>query len=105
MGSIFSGEGLQAGLDAARQYVSGVFIGDPVEITLKIVRSILDLVGLAAVVVLIIAGIRLITSMGEDEPRDHAKRMIRNVLIGIILIVLSRVIVSWVLQSVTDALR
>ncbi len=101
MESLVSGGGLDAGLEAARLYLRGVFTGSPQAVVTQILAALLDLVGLIAVGALLWAGLLLITSGGEQERRDRAVRVVRNALIGLLLILFSRVIVSLVLRTLT----
>ncbi len=63
------------------------------ELILMIISFVLDITLLLAVIAIIIAGIYLITSNGEEGQKDKAKKIIFYAIIGIILILLSRVIV------------
>ena len=57
---------------------------------------VLNFLALISVIYLIIAGIRLITSQGEEEAKDKAKKTILYVLAGLLLILFARVIVGFV---------
>lgn len=61
--------------------------------TLAVINILLAVAGLIAVLVLIIAGFRYVTSFGNEEAVGGAKKMIINALIGIVVIILSFVIV------------
>jgi len=61
-----------------------------------IVETVLDFVLLLAVVFVIVAGIRLIVSGGDEAQKDQAKKTIIYVIVGIVIILLARVIVSFV---------
>lgn len=63
---------------------------------IDLVVVVLDFVLLLAVVFVIVAGIRLIVSGGDDGQKDTAKKTIIYVIVGIIVILLARVIVSFV---------
>ena len=63
---------------------------------INLVKLVLDFVALAAVVVVVIAGIRLILSQGSDEQKDKAKKTIFYALIGLIVVLFARVIVGLV---------
>ncbi|MEK7218122.1 MAG: pilin [Patescibacteria group bacterium] len=66
----------------------------------KIIVFILDFVALIAIVFIIIAGIRLIVSQGEDEAKDKAKKSIIYVIVGLIVILLARLIVGFITGTV-----
>ena len=54
----------------------------------------LNFLALIAVVIVIIAGMRLIISQGDDEQKDKAKKAIFYALAGLIIVLFARVIVS-----------
>lgn len=62
----------------------------------EVVKIVLDFVLLVAVVYVIVAGIRLIVSGGEEGEKDKAKQTIIYVIVGIIVVLFARVIVSLV---------
>lgn len=63
-------------------------------IIIKVLTAILNFLALVAVIVVVIAGIRLIVSQGEDEAKDKAKKTIIYALIGLVVVLFARVIVS-----------
>lgn len=89
----FTGPGLYGGLSWAG-LIAGPSPRNPVDLILTIINYILSFVSLAAVIVIIIAGIRLIISQGNDEEKDKAKKAILYAIIGLIIILISRIIVS-----------
>jgi hypothetical protein len=60
---------------------------------LKIINVALAVAGLIAVLFLIIGGFRYITSAGNEEVAEGAKKIIINAIIGVVVIILSFVIV------------
>jgi succinate dehydrogenase/fumarate reductase cytochrome b subunit len=62
----------------------------------NVITKILDFVILAAVVFVIVAGIRLVVSGGDEGQKDTAKKTIIYVIIGIIVVLFARVIVTFV---------
>ncbi len=62
----------------------------------NILTAVLNFLALIAVVVIVIAGIRLIVSQGEDEAKDKAKKTIFYALAGLVIVLFARVIVSLV---------
>ena len=66
------------------------------DLIVRLIQIVLDFVLLIAVVFVIIAGIRLIVSGGDEAQKDKAKQTIIYVIIGIIVILFARVIVSLV---------
>lgn len=61
-----------------------------------ILSAVLNFLALIAVIVIVIAGIRLIVSQGEEEPKDKAKKTIFYALAGLIVVLFAKVIVSLV---------
>ena len=62
----------------------------------EIIIAVLNFLALIAVVVVIIAGIRLIVSQGNDEEKDKAKKAIFYALAGLVIVLFARVIVGLV---------
>lgn len=93
---VYSGGGLSQGISDASGLGGISNISSISEIIIKIILFILDIALLLAVAVVIIAGIYLITSNGDEGQRDKAKKIIYYAIIGIIVILLSRVIVVFV---------
>ncbi len=58
--------------------------------------KVLDFITIVGVVFVVIAGIRLIISGGDEGEKDKAKKTIIYVIIGIIVVLLARVIVVFV---------
>lgn len=65
------------------------------DIILRALTFVLDFLALAAVVFIVIAGIRLIVSQGSDEQKDKAKKIILYVIIGLLVVLFARVIVGF----------
>ena len=65
---------------------------------MKVVNTALNLLALLAAVVIIIAGIRLIFSMGDEEGKETAKKTILYAVIGLIIVLLAKAIVTFVLS-------
>lgn len=65
------------------------------DVVIRILTMVLDFMALAAVIFIIIAGIRLIVSGGSDDSKDKAKKIILYVIIGLLIILFARVIVGF----------
>lgn len=63
---------------------------------IKVITTVLDFILLVAVVYVIVSGIRLIVSGGDEGEKDKAKTTIIYVIVGIIVVLLARVIVTFV---------
>jgi len=66
---------------------------------LNILGAILNLMALAAVVVIVVAGIRLIIGGQDEGQREKAKNTIVYAIIGLIVILLSSAIVNFVANN------
>ncbi len=69
-------------------------------VILNVITFVLDFLALAAVVFIIIAGIRLIVSQGNDDAKDKAKKTIISVIVGLLVVLFARVIVGFFTQTV-----
>ena len=63
---------------------------------ISLITKVLDFILLIAVVYVIVAGIRLIVSGGDEGEKDKAKQTIIYVIVGIIVVLFARVIVTFV---------
>lgn len=68
-----------------------------------ILATVLNFLALIAVVVVVIAGIRLIVSQGEDDAKDKAKKTIFYALIGLAVVLFARVIVGLITVYLADS--
>ena len=66
----------------------------------NVISYVLNFLALAAVVVIIIAGIRLVVSQGNEEQKNTAKKTIIYVIAGLIVILFARVIVGFFTETV-----
>ncbi|MEK7218994.1 MAG: hypothetical protein AAB728_06050 [Patescibacteria group bacterium] len=95
----FGGGGLDGGVDQAGEI--GVPNVDLRDLIIHIIEIVLNFVAIIAVAVVIYAGILLIISLGDDTRKDQAKKAILYMAIGLVIIILSRIIVSIVLLLAT----
>ncbi len=91
---VYNGGGLQDGVNSTGNF--NLPNADLRTVVLNILETVLSFLALAAVVVVIIAGIYLIVGLGSDESRDKAKKIIQYTLIGLLIVLFSRVIVGLV---------
>jgi len=71
--------------------------GDLKQAIVKVIQVVLDFMTLIAVVMIIVAGIRYIISRGEESENEKAKKMIIYVIVGLVVILLARAIVTFVI--------
>ncbi len=69
---------------------------------MRIINLALIVAGLIAVLFLIIGGFRYITSAGNEETAESAKKIIVNAIIGIVIIILSFVIVRVIQNALVN---
>ncbi len=82
-------------------------IDDPDERVNTIIETVINIfslvVGVVAVIMIIIGGIKYITSGGDSTGVSGAKQTILGAIIGLVIVALAQVIVRFVLQRVTEA--
>ena len=64
-------------------------------VLVSIVVWVLNFLAILAVIFIIIGGIRLIVSQGEEQAKEKAKKTILYVVVGLIVVLLARVIVGF----------
>lgn len=70
----------------------------------NVLQYVLSFLALIAVIVIVIAGIRLIVSQGNEEERDKAKKTILYAVVGLLIVLFARVIVGFfTTQIIEDA--
>ncbi|OGL35955.1 hypothetical protein A3F65_02530 [Candidatus Saccharibacteria bacterium RIFCSPHIGHO2_12_FULL_47_16b] len=71
----------------------------------KVIRSVINtlslIVGIVAVIMIIIGGLRYITSGGSDTSVTSAKNTILYAIIGLIIVALAQIMVRFVLRQIT----
>lgn len=81
---------------------SGLSRGDPRIIIAKVIRVFLGFLGILAVILIMFAGFMYMTSDGEESKVQRAKDILKNALIGLIIIMASFGIVSFLLGMFGD---
>lgn len=92
LAQVYNGGGIQAGIGATSG-ITGVATADPRSVIIKIITVVLNYAALAAFVMVVIAGFYLVLSNGNEENKDKAKKIITYTLIGLVVLLFSRVIV------------
>lgn len=103
LAQLYNGNGIQSGLNEAGNL--GLARGNPFLVLLSVVRTILSFMGLVAVCTIVIAGIYMIISLGNDEQYEKGKKIIKYTLIGLIVILFSRMIVGLVTNYLYSVAR
>ncbi|MBU0767277.1 hypothetical protein KKF55_05905 [Patescibacteria group bacterium] len=94
LASVYSGEGIQGGINQAGEDLG---VGNAISLKVaisNIVNEALTFVSLLAVTVIIIAGFYLILGMGSDTSKETAKKIIIYTIVGLLVIILSKVFVE-----------
>jgi hypothetical protein len=73
------------------------------DIIIKVLTAVLNFLALIAVIVVVIAGIRLIVSQGEEETKEKAKKTIFYALMGLVIVLFARVIVGLITNYLSGA--
>ena len=68
---------------------------------IEIIKKVLSFMALVAVVLIVIAGIRLVLSQGEEAEKDKAKKTILYVVIGLIVIIIARALVDIIITAIS----
>lgn len=86
-----------------RQVEIGETIGlpgtSPIIIIAKIIRVILGFLGIIVLLLVLYAGWMWMSSMGQEEKIEKAKNTLKNALIGLIIIIMSFAIVTFVINK------
>ena len=69
------------------------------ETVLRILQAVLSLMALAATVVIVVAGIRLVIGGQDDAQREKARNMILWAIVGLVVILLAQTIVAFVAEE------
>jgi len=81
----------------------GTASGNLVDAIIFIVNGLLVIAALAAVIFIILGGIRYIFSQGEDDQATQAKNTILYAVIGLIVIGLAAALVNFVIDAIQSA--
>jgi len=99
LAQVYTGPGLQPGAESLG--VQGIQ-GGSLRVTIaNIVNKILTYVALIAVVMIIIAGLYLILSLGSDSAKETAKKIVIYTAIGLVLILLAKALVMFFIGLVS----
>ena len=101
--SVFNGGGLVTGGNNAST-ISGVSTNSPRQFILNLLLVVLSYVNLIGVIVVVIAGLYLIFSNGNDEQKDKAKKIMLYLIIGLLLLLFARLIVVFFTQTISDSI-
>ncbi|MEK7644225.1 MAG: pilin, partial [Patescibacteria group bacterium] len=69
----------------------------------KIIRAVLGLLGIIALALVLYAGYTITTSAGNEEKITQGKNILKNAVIGLVIIMSAFTIVQFVINALTDA--
>ena len=69
---------------------------------LRYINVFLGVVGILAVAYLIYGGFRYVTSAGNEEIAEEAKKIIQNAIIGLIVVILSFIIITVIIRAISN---
>lgn len=79
--------------------------GDLPSVTIRVVNIALSLLGLIATVFVIYGGYMYLTAGGNDDRLKSAKEIIKNAVIGLVIVLLSYAIVSFFFGTTANVTR
>lgn len=94
---VFGGGGLEQGIQAAQgiQGVSQVDLRTTVE---NAITAVVNMLGLLAAVSIVICGVMLIFSLGNEETAGRAKKGVMYSAIGLLVILFAKAIILFITQ-------
>ncbi len=78
---------------------------DPREVAINIVKYLMTFLGIIAVIVVLLGGFKWMTAGGNEDKVDEAKKLIIAGVIGLIIVLSSFAIVTFVINTTGDALN
>jgi heme/copper-type cytochrome/quinol oxidase subunit 2 len=96
---------MAASVDVGMNYAAGAGLGerDPREIAASIINIMLGFLGILAVVIILIGGFKWMTAAGNEDQVGEAKKIIVAGIIGLVIILASWGIASFVLSNLLNA--
>ncbi len=94
----FAKDLVTGGKDSLGPEITGIAQMSPVLIVANIVRIALSFIGIGTIILLVYAGFLWMTSGGEDSQISKAKSLIKNGIIGLIIITMAYSITSYVIR-------
>ena len=99
-----SAEAISCGTNNAAGVPQNTDAGKSLDSTITNVINLMSVVvGVAAVVMIIVGGLRYIISAGKDESVKTAKNTILYAIIGLVIVALAQIIVQFVLDKTTQS--
>ncbi len=67
---------------------------------INVVNAVLDFVAIVVLVLIVIAGFRIMLSQGDETARDGAKKTIIYLIIGLIIVVFAKALAKFIVVSI-----
>ncbi len=96
---VFNGAGLQGGVGAAGT-INGPVHSSLRSVALILLGKVLNYLALAAVVVIIGAGVYMVVGGGSEDSKNKAKTIILYTIIGLLIVLFARVLVGFVMYGI-----
>lgn len=77
-------------------------LNDPRQLIAQIIRVVLGFLGILAVIIVLYAGFKWMTSGGNEETVGDAKKMLIAGLIGLVIIIFAYAIANFVINQIID---
>lgn len=94
---VFQGGGLQTGIDEAKN-IQGVSQMPLRILILNAISATANIIGLLAAASIIVCGVLLIFSFGDETTKDKAKKGVLYSAIGLLVILFAKAIVTFITQ-------
>ena len=91
----FLGMGELEGIDLGKEK-------DPTVVVSSIINVVLSLLGITAVVIILLGGFKWMTSQGNADKVTEAKDLIKNGIIGLVIIFFAYSIAKFVINNLSD---
>ena len=95
-------QGVQDGLNSVGTTI-GLSATDPRVIVARVINAVLGLLGIITVSLMLYAGFLWMTAGGEGEKVERAQKIIKNCIIGLIIILSSWAITSFVISKLLES--
>lgn len=71
----------------------------------RIIRTLLGLLGIIFLVLMVYAGFLWMTARGESDPVDKAKDIIKQAIIGIIIVMVAYALTGFIINAIVNATK
>ncbi|MEK7097538.1 MAG: hypothetical protein AAB906_01695 [Patescibacteria group bacterium] len=93
---------LWGGREDEVRIITGLGSRDPLFIIAGLIRVILSFLGILALAIIMLAGFKWMVSGGNEEKSDEARRMLFSGIIGLIIILASFALASYLINNLAD---